>query len=526
MLTKSTMAEILESDKEIIERQANEILELKQNQKNMENILINIGAGDNYEEFIKFIKFIYDNKNDFMEFLNMKNNNIKINTKDDIKYNIENDKKFISLKNKNQELEQKIGMLKEQNKILSEEMKKIKTNKENINESINIKIKEALDKQNLEFNIKIEEINKSHIDEINNIKSEYEKAKTSLPSPSSSEETKKRKNKINKLPDNLIEVVYYRNVNNNNNLPSYKISNNKKYLNCCNQEHKYKVFDEYGITCSKCYKTYTLNSENKLIGNILPEHIISNEKEILNKIKCNNNYCDKIYKKEIELCNSCKYVDCCKPIITELPNDNVGIRTVKTFASETFNQILFYDKIYNTAKEEKVNVYEMRPLVNFIKKNNLMKEKQPNIIIKKILRSRYILDIYNEDRYKNIQNIAKRIYINLDYLPKLDDEQFNYFKDILYKLLDNEVIKLNIDIKKESKNSENINIKNKVFDYGYENRNCKKCLIPVTKEQHDICDKCINLCVIDECFDKKSDGFGITLEYCKTHANKAFSFNM
>ena len=54
----------------------------------------------------------------------------------------------------------------------------------------------------------------------------------------------------------------------------------------------------------------------------------------------------------------------------------------------------------------------MKPLVDFIKENNLLKEKQPNIIIRKIQRCRSILHIYNNDKYKNINNIIKRIYIN------------------------------------------------------------------------------------------------------------------
>lgn len=38
-------------------------------------------------------------------------------------------------------------------------------------------------------------------------------------------------------------------------------------------------------------------------------------------IKCNR--CNNIYKREIELCKSCHFVDICKPIVTELPKNNV-----------------------------------------------------------------------------------------------------------------------------------------------------------------------------------------------------------
>lgn len=107
---------------------------------------------------------------------------------------------------------------------------------------------------------------------------------------------------------------------------------------------------------------------------------------------------------------NCHFVDICKPIVTELPKDDVGIRTVKTFASETFTKINFNSNIYDIAQKEGINVYEMKPLVNFIKENKLLKEKQPNIIIRKILRCRFISDIYNDDKYKCIQDIIKRIH--------------------------------------------------------------------------------------------------------------------
>jgi hypothetical protein len=280
----------------------------------------------------------------------------------------------------------------------------------------------------------------------------------------------------------------------------------------------------------KCYKTYKLNDNNKLINEILSNHIINNEKEILNKIKCNNNNCNYISKKEIELCNSCKYVDGCKPIVTDLPKDNVGIRTIKTFASETFTQLHFYDKVYNTAKEEKINVYEMKPLVEFIKNNKLMKEKQPNIIIKKILRSRYILDIYNEDKYKNIQDVIKRIYINLDYIPKLDDYQFNYFKDILINMLDAE-IKKNEDNVDTNENNEvcptknvNKNTNIKIDDEKLTKNCCIKCDSILKNDELRYCMKCNNLCQVDNCNNIKQMFGNTTLEYCKQHISSNFKY--
>ena len=92
MLSKNTMKEVIESDKEIIERLTEEIIELKnvnstllsrndyleKKQNELENILDEIGAGDCYEDFVDFIKFLYEYKDEFKEFINNKKNGTKI----------------------------------------------------------------------------------------------------------------------------------------------------------------------------------------------------------------------------------------------------------------------------------------------------------------------------------------------------------------------------------------------------------------------------------------------------------------
>lgn len=279
----------------------------------------------------------------------------------------------------------------------------------------------------------------------------------------------------------------------------------------------YKELNKKGVTCLKCYKTYILNNENKLIKNILSEHIIHDEEGILNKIKCN--ICKNIYKKEITLCNSCKYVNECKPIVTEIPSNKPGEETIKTFASGTFNKINYYSNIYDVALNEGIDVYTMKPLVEFIKKNNLLKEKQPNVIIRKILRCRSILSIYKESKYINIQNVIKRIYININYISKLDDYQFCSLKNILINILD-----------KELKNNKNIeNEKNNRLEDQYELNNninkdqCIKCLNYLSKKE-DItyCNNCIKLCIIPECKRKRSS----MMEFCKIHFEESFPIDL
>ena len=474
-------------------------LENKQNE--LEEILDELGVGDGYEGFVDFIKFLYEYKNEFKEFINMKKNNIKDDINDKIQTAVDD-----ALLNQKKEFDDKIA--------------KLESNVEN----------NILFKKLKEQNILLSENNKTLYYNLNKLNKDFEslKNKQVIPTPSNSYETK-NKNKKNKkvdhvsLPDNLIDVVYYRNIDNNSFLPSYKTYNGIAYLNCCGKKWDYKeLTNENGVTCLKCYKTYKLNVNNKLINEILQNHTIPNEDEILKKIKCNNIYCSNIYKKEIELCNGCKYVDGCKPIVTELPKDDVGIRTIETFASETYVQLHFYDEIYKTARDEKINVYEMKPLVEFIKNNKLMKEKQPNIIIKKILRSRYILDIYDEDKYKNLQDVIKRIYINLDYIPKLDDYQFNHFKDLLINMLNDEMEKKNVlnETTQKCYNKEENQIINE--DTNIVDINFEKVNKMFNKNYIFKSDKDDNICIILNCNNKRTEMFGNLIEYCKDHANKTF----
>lgn len=528
MLSKNTMKEVIESDKQIIERITKELAEvreekneLQEKQNQMESIFDSLGIKDNFDDFINFIKFIYEYKNEFKEFINMKKNN---NNKDFTNsYNIEENQDYIKLKQINDNNNKKIL-------DLESKLEGLTSNIEN----------NILFKQLKEQNALLSENNKTLNNNFNKLNKDFEtfKNKQGIPTPSNSYETK-NKNKKNKkkdnvsLPDNLIDVVYYRNIDNNSFLPSYNTNNGIAYLNCCGKKWDYKeLTNENGVTCLKCYKTYKLNN-NKLINEILQNHIIPNEEELLKKIKCNNSSCNNIYKKEIELCNSCKYVYGCNPIITDLPEDNVGINTIKEFASETFKNIHFNANIYDLAIKEGIDVYTMKPLVKFIKENNLLKEKQPNVIIRKILRCRSILSIYNESKYKNIQDIIKRVYINIDYLPKLDDYQFNYFKDILINILDDEMKKNNENIENTQKCDNNSNVKetNKEEkqiineDTNIVDIDIEKVNKMINKNYTFQSDKDDNICIILNCKNKRSKIFGNVIEYCKEHTNNTFSFD-
>lgn len=368
------------------------------------------------------------------------------------KINVNDFSEYIELKNLNENYNNKIIKLEEDIKNIqlvpniedNEIFKKIKKQ----NEELNIKF----EKQELKYNSLYNDYINLQNEKVKNIISSSPKTFEMI------DQNEDNKQSIIQLPDNLLEVVYYRHVKSDKFLPFYnKSEEGKIYIKCCGLEKE--INNTNKTTCIKCFRTYYVSEKDKIICKILPEHNISEEKKIYNKIKCNN--CDNISKKEIILCSKCKYVEGCRPIVTKLPDEKIGQKTVECFASELYTRILFYTNVYKTAKNEGINVYEMRPLVEYIKENNLLKEKQPNMIIKKILRCEYILNIYNNDKYKNIQHIIKRIYFNLNYVIRLDDYQFGFFKDMLIDILDKEL---------EKENNENINI-NKICNIEVEKNN-------------------------------------------------------
>lgn len=540
MTKKETMLqEVVLSDKDIIERLTKENDELKEQNRELQIQVKDLKTQlkavtqciGSIEDTPEFIQLEFERNELFQQLEEIKNNNKIENS--DLYINLKKDYNIIYDKNKEMENQIEDLNIKINNLSKNDINKDITFEDKTLNES---KIQEALDSQKTIFDEKFNKYKKEQETKYNSLYNDFILLKNNvgIPTPSNSNEAKNSKikkrnkkvpeiekllnnNKI-KLHDDLYEIVYYRYVNDDKYLAGYHINNGIPYLECCGKQWDYRDLDNNEVTCLKCFKTYILNNDKKLIKNILPEHIILNEKDILNDIKCN--LCEKIYKKRIELCNKCKCIKGCKPIITELPDEKVGIKTAECFASETFYQLCFYDKIYNTAKDEKINVYEMKPLVNYIKKNNLMKEKQPNIIIKKILRCRYILEIYNEEKYINIQDIIKRIYINLDYIPRLDDEHFNYFKNILIDILDKE-LKNNISNKDKSfeNNSsiDNTNNNIKIDDERFIKESCIKCDNILKNDELRNCMNCDKLCKVDDCNNSKQKFGNAFLEYCKTH---------
>jgi peptidoglycan hydrolase CwlO-like protein len=80
-ISKKTMKEVLESDKQIIERLTKENAELKEKQNKMEQYMDSLEINDNFDGLLDFLKILYENKDEFMDFLNIKKNNLEKKTK-------------------------------------------------------------------------------------------------------------------------------------------------------------------------------------------------------------------------------------------------------------------------------------------------------------------------------------------------------------------------------------------------------------------------------------------------------------
>lgn len=441
--------------KENIKNKKKNDLELKYNillekQNTMENYLDSLNINDNFDGLLDFLKILYENKKEFLEFLNIKKNNFKkenIMESIDFKSSLE----YIEIKNSNEELMKNNKLMEKQIEDLNITIKNlnsklesfsINNNDDNINNSLlNEKIKIALEEQELIFSQKIEKINIAHkkeIDKIIEIKNKNFNKNKKL----NIDEKKNNKDYL-PLPDNLNEVIYYRYIKNSY---SYYIFEGKKHLQCCNTKYDNKEISHTNfITCYKCFRTYNLsedvdkNNLHTIFVKILPEHIISNEKEIYNKIKCN--ICNYIDKKEIDFCFRCKKLKKAEIIIPEkFPSkEESGYKTVKSFAYKTLNTVKYNANIYQTALDEGINVYEMKPLIKYIKENNLMEEKQNKIIINKIIRSHAILHIFNDNKYLHIKDIIERIFFDIKAVSKLDENQWTIFRNILITKLDNEL---------------------------------------------------------------------------------------
>lgn len=295
------------------------------------------------------------------------------------------------------------------------------------------------------------------------------------------------------LPDNLEEIVYYRQLKNDKtkeNIVKDMTRNGVLYLTCCGESYKNLLLDHHKYkTCTKCYVSYKLDNNNKLLNNILEEHIIENEKEILLKIKCN--ICNFINKKEIDICYSCKRMKESNIIIFNVPSKReIGYNTKLLVAEETYIKLNYNFSIYKKAEEDGIDTINMKQLIEYIKDNKLMEEKQYNIIKNKILRSTSIYRLYNNDKYINILNFIKRINFSIKAVSKLNDYQWQTFRLNIEKILDQEIERIN---ENDDENKFKFSCKNKSCSDNVDMEDvfcsdCKKDLISCEKCFEGDCD--------------------------------------
>lgn len=186
--------------------------------------------------------------------------------------------------------------------------------------------------------------------------------------------------------------------------------------------------------------------------------------------------------------------------IFELPDINsIGYEAKLLLANETYNKIMYISEIYNKAEKDGIDTNDFDELIDYIKKNKITEEKQINIIRKKLIRCKFILNLYNNEKYKHIQDFIQRIHFSTKAVAKLDNNQWHYFKDNLIHKLNNEL---------NNFNNENVII---------EKNDNKNNIIDIDDMKKDKCIKCSKLCQVEDCQNKKHSFGNTLLEYCIKH---------
>lgn len=276
-----------------------------------------------------------------------------------------------------------------------------------------------------------------------------------LKNNTNNKETSFKKNniKIIPLPDNLQEIVYYRNMKG---VPKYRgikvVKNNIPYLSCCKEINYSSVLnnDNY-ITCQKCYMSYKLNNENKLMNIEINEHKIINTKEILKEISCNNECCDYIGKRKIDFCNICiknrKFNESIF-FYKEASIDVLGHEVINEYTKFIYNDIIKYGNLVDIGKKAGYDLHDKNMLlIDYLKKfqKTLFKDNKTQKSIKnKVLRSYALMNIFNDNKYKNIKYIINRIGFDINLMANIDDQTFLDFKNYIISKLDKYALDENI----------------------------------------------------------------------------------
>lgn len=454
--TKKVMTEVLESEKDIIERLTNEIDSLKEQLAEAPNYKLL------YQELVIKYNTLEEQNKELLLKVELLDNKLE-------KYE-RNEKRagIIDFKNSDEYkiMNEKIITLEETNESLLRKTKKNDINNNKFDNSLlDSKINEALDIQRINLENNFNSYKKEQEDKYNSLYNSFtdlknQRAKHSIPTPSTSTDNNKNEktnihtNCIMPLSENLFEIVHYRRSTLDKFKPSYVVNNKKCYLKCCNQDYNEKeISNTSSITCFKCYKTYNLSKEKDKFSNlheifytILPEHIIKNEEELYKKIKCNE--CNCTSKKEIDLCHKCKKEKLNKIFINSykvfsMPNEKeIGYNSKILAASETFIKLDYLYKLYDTAETDGIDTTNLKELIDYIKSNKLLEDKQYNMIKFKIQRAASIIKLYNNEKYIPIFDYIKRINFKVNDIARLIPDQWNNFRVFIENDLDKQLEKI------------------------------------------------------------------------------------
>lgn len=402
MTNKKTMIEVLELEKDTIERLTNEVILLRKENAELKNTIQNITSNiiypdePNYKELYQELIIKYN------ELLENKNNN-KDNS------SIIPD---ISLNNEIDELNSKIDSF---------------SNDKNLN----------IDNNKLDKSILKKKINEA------------------FPTPSSSTENI---NKISPIPEhiNLYEIIYNRYYYKYNYVTRDR--EGKHYLNCCDAINKDIEFNKnIYITCKKCYRSHKRIENDKLETIVYKEHMINNEKDILADITCIN--CNKFFKylysnNKNKICKSCNIKNNKKIIndnfnayfYEEVKDDVKGKNVINKFIKKCYNDITFQEELWQAGTNEGLNMGNTNVLVDYVRKydkNIDSKENTKKKIQMKIIRCHALMVLFNDEKYKYIQNKIHNICFNIKNMALIDEDKFNEFRNYIKNKLDNYLENLN-----------------------------------------------------------------------------------
>lgn len=331
--------------------------------------------------------------------------------------NIEDNYLFIELKKQNKNLQDNYAKIDKEFKLF-----KIKKENENIEVLKNLK------------NISSEDVDSSSRTIISSEKMDTQNEINIIPKEDNTHGNYPNINThVIPFPQNVNyhEIVFYRKIKDTNikYLGAAIKNTSGYYLRCCeiNHENNILTIDKW-VTCTKCYYSYKIDSQGMIIKKILNEHIIHNESNIYHEIKCKNNKCIHINKKIINLCNKCKKNKEFEESIyfyDEVDENVIGSKIINKSIKFDYEEIYKHGELYQIGLDDGIEMHKKNVLYNYYKNynKNLIKDiKTQKVLQNKALRCYSIMKLFNQDKYKIIQNKIKNIItiINSFFKKKLN----------------------------------------------------------------------------------------------------------